>query len=251
MKSCSVYAHRGASSEFLENTRAAFERAVEIGADGIETDVQISKDHVAMLWHDEHLGKIGLPERRLGELDHAELSRLELKNPRRTNSAEVGLVRLDEFVPRYAPDCELILEVKNMDWDRASGRHRINIDQCLKTARSCSGQGPDSGVVISSFDLESLLYAHSKEPMQSLVYNLDDGFGLDELRRALDQHEFFQGYCLPIGDLNPKVAQLVADHEKRLIVFTCNTDEQIRKGLDLGVDVLISDYPQKAMELRG
>ncbi len=251
MKSCLIYAHRGVSSEFMENTRAAFDRAVEIGADGIETDVQISKDQVAVLWHDEHLGKIGQPGRRIGELDHAELSRLELVDHDRTKGRETGLVRLDEFVPEYAPHCGLILEVKNLDWDRASGRHRINIEQCLKTAKLCSRQGPDYGVVISSFHLESLLYARTKEPMQALVYNLDDGFGIDELRRALDEHDFFQGYCLPIGDLNLQAAQWIADHEKRLIVFTCNTADQIRKAFDLGVDILISDYPRKAMELRG
>ncbi|MGH8549495.1 MAG: glycerophosphodiester phosphodiesterase [Methylococcales bacterium] len=250
MKPSLIYAHRGVSSEFLENTRGAFDRAVEIGVDGIETDVQISRDAVAVLWHDQHLSKIGRPGTRIGELDYAELSKLNLSEYGRTDGREAGLVPLHEFVPKYAPDCALILEVKNLEWDRNTGRHRVNIQQCLETAKRFAGQGPDSGVVVSSFDLESLLYAHSQEPLQSLVLNLDDGFKIDILKHSLDEYEFFQGYCLPIDDLDRRHCQLLADHGKSLIVYTCNTVDQIHKAFDLGVDILISDYPRKAMELR-
>lgn len=250
MKPCSIYAHRGLSSEFLENTRGAFDRAVELDVDGIETDIQISRDEVCVLWHDEHLAKIGRPDTRIGELDYAELSELKLSDYGRTDGGEVGLVPLNEFVPKYTRECNLILEVKNLEWDRNTGRHQINIRQCLETAKRFAGQGPESGVVISSFDLESLLYAHPLEPMQSLVFNLDDGFRIDELKRSLDENDFFQGYCLPIDDLDLESSQLLADRRKSLIVYTCNTVDQIRKAFDLGVDILISDCPRKAIELR-
>ncbi|MGH8553900.1 MAG: glycerophosphodiester phosphodiesterase [Methylococcales bacterium] len=250
MKSCLIYAHRGISSEYLENTRGAFDRAVQLGVDGIETDIQISKDLVSVLWHDEHLARIGRPEARIGELDYAELSNLGLSDYGRTDGSETGLVRLDEFIPKYARRCNLILEVKNPEWDRNTGRHRINVDQCLKAAKRIARQGPDSGLSISSFDLDSLVYAHSQEPLQSLVYNLDDGFRIGELKRVLDENDFFTGYCLPIGDLDIEAGQLLANHGKSLIVYTCNTIDQIRKAFDLGVDILISDCPRKAIELR-
>ena len=47
-----VYAHRGASAEFPENTLAAFRRALELGVDGIELDVHVSADGVPMVIHD-------------------------------------------------------------------------------------------------------------------------------------------------------------------------------------------------------
>ncbi|MGH8553679.1 MAG: glycerophosphodiester phosphodiesterase, partial [Methylococcales bacterium] len=97
MKSCLIYAHRGLSSEYLENTRSAFDRAVEIGVDGIETDVQISRDQVSVLWHDEHLDKIGHPAARIGELHYAQLSQLNLSDYGKTRANESGLLRLDEF----------------------------------------------------------------------------------------------------------------------------------------------------------
>lgn len=47
-----VYAHRGASAERPENTLASFRRALELGAQGIELDVHLSRDGVPVVIHD-------------------------------------------------------------------------------------------------------------------------------------------------------------------------------------------------------
>lgn len=47
------YAHRGASGYCPENTMASFRKAVELGCDGVETDVQMTSDGVMVLIHDE------------------------------------------------------------------------------------------------------------------------------------------------------------------------------------------------------
>lgn len=49
------FAHRGFSGKYPENTMLAFEKALEAGCDGIELDVQLSKDGVVMILHDESL----------------------------------------------------------------------------------------------------------------------------------------------------------------------------------------------------
>lgn len=50
-------AHRGYSGKFDENTMLAFRKAIEYGADGIETDVQLSKDNIPVIIHDETLDR--------------------------------------------------------------------------------------------------------------------------------------------------------------------------------------------------
>ena len=47
------FAHRGYSGKYPENTMLAFRKAVEAGADGIELDVQLTKDGVPVIIHDE------------------------------------------------------------------------------------------------------------------------------------------------------------------------------------------------------
>ena len=53
-----LFAHRGASAHERENTLAAFGRAIELGATGIESDVWITSDGVAVLDHDGTIGTL-------------------------------------------------------------------------------------------------------------------------------------------------------------------------------------------------
>ena len=51
------FAHRGFSGKYPENTMLAFQKAVEIGADGIELDVQLTKDGEVVIIHDETIDR--------------------------------------------------------------------------------------------------------------------------------------------------------------------------------------------------
>ena len=53
-----VIAHRGGSKEFTENTVEAFQRAVKIGAVGIETDIRLTKDGEVVIYHDDNVGRV-------------------------------------------------------------------------------------------------------------------------------------------------------------------------------------------------
>jgi glycerophosphoryl diester phosphodiesterase len=68
-----VYAHRGASADFAEHTRAAYLRALADGADGVECDVQLTRDQHVVLLHDANLDRTSdgtgpVAERTLDEL---------------------------------------------------------------------------------------------------------------------------------------------------------------------------------------
>ena len=68
------YAHRGASEYAPENTMAAFCMGVEMGANGIETDVQRTRDGVLVLFHDATLMRTAGLDRRVCDMSWAELS---------------------------------------------------------------------------------------------------------------------------------------------------------------------------------
>jgi len=74
-----VIAHRGGALESTENTIGAFQRAVKIGASGIETDIRLTKDGVVVVYHDDYFGRVeGLPERQrtrlISDMTYSELS---------------------------------------------------------------------------------------------------------------------------------------------------------------------------------
>ena len=71
-------AHRGFSSRYPENTMLAFERAIALGADGAEFDVQLTKDGVPVIFHDESLLRITGVDRLVKDLTLEELRTFDL-----------------------------------------------------------------------------------------------------------------------------------------------------------------------------
>jgi glycerophosphoryl diester phosphodiesterase len=74
-----VIAHRGASSEAPENTLLAFDRALELGVDGIELDVQVTRDGIPVVFHDFTLTRLTGTRGRLADRTWAQLQQLRVR----------------------------------------------------------------------------------------------------------------------------------------------------------------------------
>lgn len=111
MPEMKIVAHRGAHGRFPENSIPAFEEAVSVGADGIEFDVRLTKDGVAVVTHWLELEKsIGTP----GYLFEATFDELRTKPLLGlTNDSEDSFMpTLDEVLSRFAGRIGLEIEVK-------------------------------------------------------------------------------------------------------------------------------------------
>ncbi|MBP6057325.1 MAG: glycerophosphodiester phosphodiesterase [Nitrosomonas sp.] len=239
-ENCLIFAHRGANTEAMENTWNAFDKALGYAIDGIETDVQLSRDEVAVLWHDRFLNKIGLNDKRIDDFDYHQLQ--ALINP---ESANEGIMTLQDFLAAYRKRCRLLIEVKNRDWEPVS-RHELKIRQTLDLI----GQNPEQRIMVSSFNLASLVYAHQYKPASPLIYNFETHQTIADARQLFNTHAFLYGFCLPIETLDRTIVDVLRDHGKCVAVYTCNSDTEIHKALQLSVDILISDLPHKALMLR-
>ena len=244
-KQSMVFAHRGANREAAENTRSAFDRALAYPIDGIETDIQLSRDGIAVLWHDRFLGKLGLPVKRIDDLDYAELRAMDFAKHFSPQTAPEGIMSLEDFLAAYRARCRLLLEIKNRKWEQ-SARHEAKVRQTLELAGAAAG----GRILISSFDLNSLIYAHGCDPNFPLVFNLEAEHGADFAYGALAAQTFLHGLCVHIDTLDEAMVGAVRETGKRIAVYTCNSDEEISRALALGVDILISDVPQKALQAR-
>ncbi|MDO8292965.1 MAG: glycerophosphodiester phosphodiesterase [Gallionella sp.] len=244
MKRTLVFAHRGANREAAENTRSAFDRALAYPVDGIETDIQLSRDGVAVLWHDRFLGKLGLPGKRIDDFDYAELQAMDFAAHFAHAEKSEGVMSLREFLAAYRMRCCLLLEIKNRAWEQPA-RHEAKVRQTLELAGTA-----DDRILVSSFDLSSLVYAHRCAPQFPLVLNLEPEHGADFARSVLATQPFLHGLCVHIGTLDEAMISALRECGKRIAVYTCNSDEEINRALALGVDILISDVPQKALQIR-
>jgi glycerophosphoryl diester phosphodiesterase len=73
-----IIAHRGASADAPENTWASFEKAIEVGAEGLEFDVRLSKDGVPVVFHDSSLRRIAQSHFKISELSISELQKIDI-----------------------------------------------------------------------------------------------------------------------------------------------------------------------------
>jgi glycerophosphoryl diester phosphodiesterase len=240
-----IYAHRGANKEAAENTRSAFDKALTYAIDGIETDIQLTRDETAVLWHDRFLGKLGFPTKHIDDFDHAQLQKMNFAAHFSSGDKPEGIMSLKDFLGTYRQRCHLLLEIKNRDWEETS-RHQMKVRQTLELTGPAHGEA----IMVSSFDLASLVYAHQCSPGFPLVYNLETDQTFADAQRVLLDQPFLHGLCLPISLLDDSIVKMLRDHGKSIAVYTCNSDAEINKALGLGVDILISDLPQKALQLR-
>ncbi|MBI1173721.1 MAG: glycerophosphodiester phosphodiesterase [Sideroxydans sp.] len=240
-----VYAHRGANREAAENTRTAFDNALRYAIDGFETDVQLSRDEVPVLWHDRYLNKLGLPDRHIDDFDYEQLRQMDFAQHFPGAQPE-GIMSLQDFLAAYRTRCRLLIEIKNRVWETPA-RRQLKVRRTLELI----GAAQDGRVLVSSFHLASLAYAHGIAPGCPLVYNLEPEQGVADVKQVLASHPFLHGVCLHISTLDEAMATLLRAWNKSIAVYTCNSEQEIRRALDLGVDILISDLPQKALQISG
>ncbi len=72
-----IFAHRGFSGKYPENTMIAFRKAVEIGVDGIELDVHLTKDNEIVIIHDENVKRTCGGDGLVKDMTLAELKKLD------------------------------------------------------------------------------------------------------------------------------------------------------------------------------
>ena len=240
-----IFAHRGANKEAAENTRDAFNKALAYPIDGIETDVQLTRDEISVLWHDLYMEKLGYPDKHIDDFLYDELAGINFASHFSSTVEPEGVLGLHEFIDTYQGRCKLQIEIKNHDWEQPY-RHKIKIQQCLDMIEKTQNKE----IFISSFNLQSLIFAHSCSTQCPLFFALNTHHTLKDAMRFLKEQPFLEGLCIEIGMLNDTFIQLLREQGKEILTYTCNSDEQITKALDLKVDVLISDYPQKALQMR-
>lgn len=229
-----VWAHRGASAEAPENTLTAFLRAVDLGARGIELDVQLTRDGVPVVLHDPTLERTTDGRGWVGDWNWAELRRLDaggwfdktFAGERIPSLSEVLAVVPEEvwvnIELKTAPEAYPGLEERVAACVRAAGRRRV---------------------IYSSFDHSALERLGRMDPQAKLGL-LYDGYLLapwDYARQAglrvssLHVRHWFVGRAL-----------VRAAHRRGLAVFayTVNDPRRAAHLFRWGVDGLFTDNPR-------
>lgn len=108
-----VIAHRGASGYAPENTRAAFERAIALGSDAIETDVQLTADGQLVLWHDFTVDRNSDGHGPVADYPLETLRALDLGAWFGAAFAGERVLTVAEMVTEFVPRIPVVFEIKD------------------------------------------------------------------------------------------------------------------------------------------
>jgi glycerophosphoryl diester phosphodiesterase len=230
-----VIAHRGASADFPDNTRAAFDAALKAGPDAMELDLQRSRDGVAVVWHDRTLRKAGLPRRRVAGLTAAELSALDAGAWFGPAFAGARMPTLDEVLDRYGGRLTLMLEIKLRGGLRSARGHAV---LAAEVARKVAERGLTDRTYLLSFGLYALKAALAAVPEARCVLNLDQA-----PRRFPAGWAPLAAVCINRKALTRRFVARAHQRAKPVLTFTCNTAEAVDRAVAAGVDGVISDRP--------
>jgi glycerophosphoryl diester phosphodiesterase len=228
-----IVGHRGACATHPENTIASFEEAWAQGADAIEFDVQITRDHVAVLYHDKTLSKIGAGRRRISQCTYDELARLDFGGWFSPRFRGEPIARLDRVLRYAAKGHGLLVELKPTasDWRELVD---IVVDQ-LPRGRA------RAAVSVLCFDAPVLAAVRRRDADLDCVLNEADPHIGSALLAALGPA---QALCCPARRATAELAQWLADHGRELWVYRCDTDYAVVRAARAGVRLAMSDRPR-------
>jgi glycerophosphoryl diester phosphodiesterase len=240
-----VYAHRGGAALRPENTLLAFDHGLSLGADGLELDVHLSRDGVVVVHHDRTLERTTDGRGPVAALTAGELARLDAGHHFPGFRGKAGGVPTLEAVLQRYPATPLIIELK------------VNAPALAhKTIDLVRAAGALDRVALGSFGTRVLRAARAYEPA------IRTGSSHEETRLALyrswvrwpARRPRYREFQVPERSgstrvVSPRFVRYAHDAGISVHVWTVDDPADMRRLLDWGVDGLISDRPDIAVEV--
>ncbi|MEW6359131.1 MAG: glycerophosphodiester phosphodiesterase family protein [Planctomycetota bacterium] len=224
-------AHRGQSGIYPENTVLAFRKAVALGVDMIEFDVWPTKDEHPVVMHDEKVDRTTNGKGAIADLTLDEIRALDAGSGERVPT-------LAEAVAAIPNTILLNIHVKRMK--RELGRYVQRFKNALVEA-DCIGRA-----WLAMDDLDAIEWLRDWRPDLNFIL-LDGKFAQGYVQAALD---------LRIKMLQPGRATMSKEfmdtvHANGMTanVFYADTHEDMRRFIGMGVDGILTNYPERLKEL--
>jgi glycerophosphoryl diester phosphodiesterase len=220
-------AHRGASGYAPENTRAAFEKAIEMGADAIETDVRLSFDRELVLVHDATVTRISDGHGPVADHTLAELRSLDAGSWFAPEFAGERIVTLAELIEDFAPRIPIVLEIKDAEATKP-------------TIAAIREAGVAARVQVTSFLWPAVIEAKRFAP-DLIIGFLTPEFDDDIIRRCAIRG--FAQVCPHVDTLTPDL--VASAHNANLFVraWGVSKREQVDRLVATGVNGATVNWP--------
>jgi glycerophosphoryl diester phosphodiesterase len=228
-----IWAHRGASGHAPENTLAAFEKAMAMGADGIECDLRESRDGELVIFHDPTIKRLTGQRGRVVDLTLSELKRLDIGSWFAPSFAGQTVLTAAELIDKIPPPFQLNLEIK-----AASPQKVVDLIQ---------KKGVADRVIVSSFDHILLKKVRSLHPTLPIGYLVDR----EPLKKILQEARRLEAVSIHLASkrVNPDLIEKAHKEGLKVYVYTVNEPSQMALFIGMDVDGLFTNYPDRLAAL--
>ncbi len=219
-----IFAHRGASGNYPENTKSAILSALETGVDGIELDVQSCLDDYAII-HDTWLDRTTNGQGKVNATCLADLKKLDAGNG------------------ETIPDLQQVIDwVENKTLLNLELKHTFSLDKFVSVIEEnvSAGRLSRDNLLVSSFDHHQLQWLKQKLPWVK-IGALTASIPLYYAEFAQKLHAFSIHM-----DKNFVNHEYVADAKARgleVYAYTVDKQEDIEQMLELGIDGIFTNFP--------
>jgi glycerophosphoryl diester phosphodiesterase len=261
--------HRGARGILPENSIEAFQQAMNLGVNTLELDVVLSKDSLVVVSHEAYMN----PDICLRP-DGTRISDKESYNLYRMNYDEIkkfdcGSLKHPDFpeqksVKTYKPLLSEVIQMTTKNLREKGFRPVLNIelksdpetdniyhpepkafvDLVVKTIKS--ELIPTYMIVLQSFDERVVRYVIDQYPEFKVAYLVESGSFYDNLEKLGKTPQIYSPLYTLLDSIQVKQAH---DSGLKVIPWTVNEVSEMRELLKMGVDGIITDYPNKAKPL--
>lgn len=235
-----IFAHRGSAGTHPENTMSAFQEAERVGAEGIELDVQLSKDGEVIVIHDEELSRT---TNGAGFVKDHTLNQLKTLDASHTFSKQVGTQRIPtlmEVLEMYTHNNMLLnIELKNSTFFYPGMEEKV-----IALVRKYNLQ---NRVILSSFNHYSLVHCFQLDPAIETAPLYRDGLFMPWV------------YAKAIGakGMHPNIKAapdiIITEAMKENIAvrpYTINKEKVMKRLFAINCTSFITDFPERAITLR-
>lgn len=235
-----IFAHRGSAGTHPENTMSAFKEAARVGADGIETDVQLSKDGEVVIIHDEKLDRTTNVSGYVKDWTLKELKTLNASATHKGNFGEEKIPTLEELFI-WLNDNQLFcnIELKNTVFLYPGLEEKV-----IRLIRTYE---MEERIILSSFNHYSLVNCHRLAPELETAPLYRDGLYMPWIyAKAIGGSAIHPNIrAAPDALIQSSVSMGVPVRP-----YTINEETEMKRLFKLGCSGIITDFPKAAVRIR-
>ena len=239
-----IIGHRGASGHAPEHTIPSYDRALEIGVDYIEQDLQMTREGTLVVMHDPTVDRTTSGTGLVIEKSLDEIKQLDAGSWFAPEFAGATVPTLRELFERYGIKANYYIETKNPG--EAPGMEEALLAM-IEEFGLREGAIERWQVLIQSFSRDSLLKIRRLDPKLPVIQLIEKEYDSAAIRAQLDT---IRSYAVGIGPSRVSVdaALVEAVHAQGLVIhpYTVNEPAEIERMIALEVDGIFTDFPDRA-----